>query len=325
MKLIKLLASAALVASSISPLAISPAYAVPADGTTEGRMQTTCTTNLTTKGINPAETLHSGGLRWSTEFGSVVETDETTVETSRDIDESSRFGTGPVLGYSMLSIAQNAVSADKPYRTGGSVNMFGDQIAKIKNWSNSEYDYLGHYKTTTNYSFVCDVTEATEVFHEAVYGPDAPGGSYTNNGTNPSGGGGSCQGLNPHNPNWGTSFGNCVWHPDGTTIPGELLEEAYWEPTGETPRPDLGSTGTDSQIDLSTAPGHETNGGPFAEQGNWFVGQVVICISPKKLPGTWTKQNGYAGVNCTTSWFNQAPWGGGSQDSKGTYISVPGV
>ena len=61
-----------------------------------------------------------------------------------------------------------------------------------------------------------------------------------------------------------------------------------------------------------------------------FVGKVVVCISPSKtvkggVPGAWQNHNGYTGTKCNTAYFNVAPWGGGSQDSNGTYISVPGV
>jgi hypothetical protein len=69
---------------------------------------------------------------------------------------------------------------------------------------------------------------------------------------------------------------------------------------------------------------------PVTQMGNWFVGKVVVCISPSKtvkggVPGAWQNHNGYTGTKCNTTWFNMAPWGGGSQDSNGTYISVPGV
>lgn len=49
-------------------------------------------------------------------------------------------------------------------------------------------------------------------------------------------------------------------------------------------------------------------------------GQVVICISPGKVPGTWRGQNGYTnqlGRTCSTTWYNEL----GSTPS----VSVPAV
>jgi hypothetical protein len=77
---------------------------------------------------------------------------------------------------------------------------------------------------------------------------------------------------------------------------------------------------------------HEDAGEGFDIGQTVLIGQVVICISPttstqtkKGVPGTWVAKNGYIGGKCTTAWFNVAPWGAGSQDSHGTYISVPVV
>lgn len=89
--------------------------------------------------------------------------------------------------------------------------------------------------------------------------------------------------------------------------------------------------------------GHEANGGRVDVTGDLFIAQVVVCISPSTTskntqPSGWRAQNGYDGgdfagaidpvtlkpaVGCNTPYFKVASYGGGSQTSNGTYISVP--
>lgn len=325
MQNMKKLMIAALVASSLTSIP-APAMAAPANGTTQANMAFTCANELGGK-VNVADVLHDGTPVWSTTVVITGEVEGASVETSRDIDEGSRIGTG---AYTLTNLSLS-FPAGGPFRIGGSVNMFGDQVATNKNWANSEYDYTGHYDITTNYTFGCEVTQQTEHYVEPVYGPGKPGGSYINNGTNPSGNEGSCQGLNPNNPHWGQNLGNCTFVGDGTTIPGELISEGYWVNDGPVRATQFDSAGlTDSQVDQFSEQRHEYNGEPFTELGNWYVGQVVVCISPstgtkKGVPGEWRPQNGYSGEKCNTAYFNAAPWGGGSQTSNGTYISVPAI
>ena len=95
------------------------------------------------------------------------------------------------------------------------------------------------------------------------------------------------------------------------------------------PRPDeAGTPIQETQTDNLLA--HEDAGEGYDITDTVLIGQTVICISPttstqtkKGVPGTWVAKNGYTGGKCTTAWFNVAPWGAGSQDSNGTYISVP--
>lgn len=84
-----------------------------------------------------------------------------------------------------------------------------------------------------------------------------------------------------------------------------------------------GSPVTQNQTD--TLDGFEANGGPITIGGDIVLGQVVVCISPTRNPGTWRVQNGYGGANCNTNYFRTAPWGSGSRTRNGTYISVPPV
>lgn len=317
MKSIKLLVSAALVLST-TPALVSPAYAAPASSETETRMANACAAL-----VDATAKLHDGSPVWSTDVIDVTESEQTPVVTDTEVP-GTRAGAGTPI-YSGFSIAQGTSGADKPYRIGGSVNMFGDQVASTKTFPGSTFKFDRTTSTTTNYTFSCQLTQATEVYHPAV---DIAGhpveGFYTNNGTHPSGGEGSCQGLSPANPHWGEDIGNCIFTKTGDAV-DPVHEDAYY-----TPGDDIVTTvgpKAESQTDIVNEYGLDgTDNTPWVQPGGpWFIGQVVICISPKKLPGTWTKQNGYTGVNCTTTWFNQAPWGGGSQTSNGTYISVPGV
>ena len=314
MKIINLLASTALVATSFTPLFVAPAFAsiLPSSATTS-TMASTCAADLAPyAGVM----LHNGTLAYFTE---VVETGQidgpaTEVAGSRIETPGSRFGTGTAT-YSNLSISGS------PFRTGGSVNMFGDQVATHKNWAGSEYDFTANYSTTTTVSYACHVTQLTETYVPAVPGHVVEG-YYVNNGTNPSGGGGSCAGLSSNNPHFGEDLGNCIFMKTADAVEGT---PESWTLNAPVDRTDLTHAHTVDETNTATGNGHEVNGGPFTQIGSWLAGKVVICISPKKLPGTWTTQNGYIGNKCNTAYFYTAPWGGGSQTSNGTYISVPGV
>ncbi|HEX4848958.1 MAG TPA: hypothetical protein VFV30_12510 [Novosphingobium sp.] len=300
---IKLLVSTAMVATSFAPIFAAPAFAVEANATTDSAMETACTA------LAPTNLLHDGTPAGSAEVGNVVATEAAPVVTETE-QPGTRAGVGAPT-YSNLSIGAG------PFRTGGSVNMFGDQIATTRTFAaGSTFLFDRETSVTTSYTWDCTVTVKTE-----TYTPPQPAqGFYINNGTNPSGGGGSCAGLNPNNPNWGQDIGNCTWNETAPAVEGGWTagpDVVTVVPQGPTSQTDVtneyGLTGTDLTP-------YVQNAGPG---DYWYVGKVVICISPKRLPGIWTQQNGYTGDKCTTAWFNVAPWGGGSQDSNGTYISVP--
>lgn len=228
----------------------------------------------------------------------------------RTIDPGSIVGTGAFTWGGVHYVGG-------PYRIGGSVNMFGNQRATEKNFPSSTYDYTADFTTVYAHAFTCHLTEV--VHHPAVHIDGHPvEGYYINNGTNPSGGGGSCEGLSPANPHWGQNLGNCEFVKTGDAV--DPVDEPAWDQDI-----DWGSSGGGSvnQSQVDNLFGHEANGGPVTLAGDLFIGNPVVCISPKKLPGEWRPQNGYSGEKCTTAWFNQAPWWAGSQDSNGTYISVP--
>jgi hypothetical protein len=283
-------------------------------------------------GSNAGVLLHDGTPAFTTEVDVTGSVDgpPTEVAGTRVEIAGTRFGTGTAT-YSGISIAGN------PFRTGGSVNLFGDQVATQKNWSSSEYDFKADFATVTTYSYNCLVTQQTETFHPAV--PPSPvQGYYINcdfgNGQGNDNSGtcddvgqpqGSCAAHNmqgPSFPRWGTNTEQCKFIKTADANPGS---DAYWELDPPMDRPDLTTMHSISETNVANAMGHEVNGGPFTQMGNWFVGKVVVCNSPTRLPGIWRAQNGYSGLKCTTAYFNIAPWGGGSQTSNGTYISVPGT
>jgi hypothetical protein len=198
-----------------------------------------------------------------------------------------------------------------PYRNGGSVNMFGVLQATGGHYSASQYDFNGEFETTFRYSFDCTITQIVHVPVDGHYiiEPEDQG--------NEEQGQQSCDAftaLGPTWEHWGQDHAQCDFVVDEAAHDEEVVTTEAGTPIDET------------QTDTLLA--HEDFGEGFDVDETVLIGQAVICISPSKtgpkgVPGTWTKQNGYTGDKCTTAWFNVAPWGHGSQDSNGTYISVP--
>ena len=333
MKILKLLVSTALVATT-TPAFVSPAYATSASADTETRMTNTCAAL-----VDSSVMLHDGTQVYSTAVVNVVPTEESPIVTDTEIT-GTRVGSGTP-SYSGLSIGNG------PFRIGGSVNMFGDQVATTKTYPSYTFKFDRSTSTKTNYTFDCEITQATETYVPPVHIPGHKvEGYYVNcdfgNGQGHDNGNTCTDSSQPQ--------GSCLAHNNtGDTLPfwGEDTEQCRFVKTKDAVDPvdteeewipgddivTLRTGFTDTQTDVV----YETNLDGFANlpltlTGNWYVGQVVICISPtlstqvkKGVPGTWKQQNGYTGDKCTTAWFNVAPWGGGSQDSNGTYISVPGV
>lgn len=318
MKTVKILTIGALCASSLSPLAITPALAITLSGDTTTAMAGVCDADLAAKLTAP---LHDGRPSLTVEVVETGQVDADPVESNRVETPGTRFGTGTPT-YSGFTIE------GMPFRTGGSVNLFGDKVAKNKNWPASEYDFTADYSTTTTVSYNCEYTRYSETHIPAVEGspvqgyyirdPEANGNvtavetacaRFTENG--------SAQ------PFWGEDQAQCLFIKTADAV--DPVEE-QWIDNAPEAAPELTSSQTvDETNTVYGVAGHEAAAGPWTEVGNWLTEKVVVCISPKKLPGIWTAQNGYVGTNCNTTYFNTAPWGGGSQTSNGTYISVPGA
>ena len=252
----------------------------------------------------------------------------TEVDGTRVIDLSTVVGIGP-LHPSDPYIDPNVA----PYRTGGSVNLFGDQRASAAYYDDSTYTYTADFESTFSHAFTCNI-------YHAVYHPETQEvGMYIIDPNRDPGQSNEavqheCDAYNARGQHlplpgyWGNSpQGHCVF------VPGNSIPE-YWDPAVLTGN-EAGTPIDVDQTDSLTA--FEDHGGRFEVSGDLFIGQVVVCISPsngpaakKGVPGSWRPQNGYSGgdpvgpaAGCNTNYFNVAPWGSGSQTSNGTYISVP--
>ncbi|NUQ16957.1 MAG: hypothetical protein HOP95_00635 [Sphingomonas sp.] len=229
-----------------------------------------------------------------------------------------------------------------PVRTGGSVNMFGEQWSTAGYYPDSTYNYTANYNSTFAHAFTCNIYQA--VYHKGYTIPGTfhpavpPQGCYTNPGH------ATCD-LTTHYcnssdaPGWGTSYANndnCLWHE---IVPGQA---AYSDPDTVVPdswdAPTLvgneaGGSVNQDQTDVGVA-SFEPHGGRINVTGEHDDGQVVICISPGSKGGSWKAQNGYGGGSftgsgtpaapgCNTPYFKIAPITTGSTTSQGTFTSVP--
>jgi hypothetical protein len=318
MKTIKTVALAALLSTSLvsTPTyadTISPPTGALADATTQAAEQAQC---------DALAALHdtANGDIWTATVveGAVTLVSGPTETGNRVIDTSSIVGTGTYVP-SVLEIRGN------PMRIGGSVNMFGDQWATAGYYPDSTYNFTADFASTFAHAFSCNIYDA--VYHAAVHHDAVPAqGYYTNPGTHPSEGEGSCQGLSPANPHWGEDIGACVWTQTAPAQP------AYDDPAyNDEPALVGNEAGVPvNQDQTDNLNGIEDHGGPVQVTGDYHVGQPVICISPGSKGGSWRTQNGYGGgsltgpaAGCNTPYFKIAPYYAGSQTSNGTFISVP--
>jgi hypothetical protein len=210
-----------------------------------------------------------------------------------------------------------------PYRIGGSVNMFGVLQSTGGHYSASTYDFRGDFQSTFSFAFNCKMSESVTVPAEGIY---VIAGDF---GDSEDAVRGNCaaftaQGDNDPLPDWwGDPF-----HGGNADNPHCKFEGTAAHPEDQDRDDEAGTAIEETQTDELLA--HEDAGAGFDIGETVLIGQAVICISPttttqvkKGVPGTWVAKNGYTGGKCTTAWFNVAPWGHGSQDSNGTYISVP--
>lgn len=341
----KILAIAAICGTALSPVlttaAMATATAVPvaagADASTLATMTSQC------NALAAAQPTEAGAIPGTTTDGRTYSVTWNTTWSAETVAGGSSLVSGPtetgprnidltsVVGTGSFTWGGIKIVGD-PFRNGGSVNMFGNQRATEQNFSSSTYNYTANFNSTFAYASSCVLTQTTHYAAVHLDGtPDIPGhpveGYYTNSGTHPSGGQGSCQGVNPNTSFWGfdSPNGECVWHKTADAVdPVEGLDPfdlAAHDDVTNTVAMDGALVNQDQTDNLS---GHEANGGPVTLAGDLFVGNPVVCISPKKLPGIWTKQNGYTGDKCTTAWFtNPSIAWNASTTSQGTYISVP--
>lgn len=230
---------------------------------------------------------------------------EVGTESNRSIDLDTREGAGT------FTPAHLEILGD-PYRIGGSVNMFGIQQTVGGHYSNSSYDFTADFTTTYAHPYTCDISKETyhaAVFHPAVHhdqighwnvSPDFRGNEeqMTQN----------CNAFNtslpggPNNHNSDTNQANCVYTVDTPASD----DPAYTDPATWDEPVLVGNVagGSFDQTQTDNLSGHESFGAGFDTSETLIIGQTVVCISPIKKGGTWTKKNGYTGAKCTTAWYS---------------------
>ena len=246
---------------------------------------------------------------------------------------------GTLVGAGTFTPAHVEILGD-PYRNGGSVNMFGMKQAVGGHYSASAYDFMGTFKTTYAHAFSCDISKAlyhpaVDIFHPAV-GIYVIAGDFgeSEDAIRANCAAFTAQGQDPLNlPTWwGDAFhGGSADNPHcrfvGTAAYTEH-HDAYNDP------PVLQGNEAQSAINIdqtNALRAHEDAGEGFDTSATLLIGQVVVCISPSKtgtkLPGAWSKQNGYTGDKCTTDWYNGGATVGvpNLNDGSHNWVTVPVV
>lgn len=320
--------------TSTPAFAVSTPSANAADPTTLTAMQSQCDV------LAAAHDTANGDL-WSAQVveGAVtLVAGPTEVGGSRVIDQSSIVGTGTYVPGALYI-------SGSPYKTGGSVNMFGDQWSSAGYYPTSTYNFTANFASTFSHAFSCNISQA--IFHALVEGahhdavhhdrtgvwvvdPDAQGNEEAN--TN------NCNAFNgslPAGPaNGGNTQANCLYNESLPAYDDPAYDDPDIPAYNDSPvivGNEPGSAISQDQTD--NLDGFEPNGPRVNVTAEYFVGKAVICISPTKNPGTWRVQNGYGGGSftntspatpgCNTNWFKVAPTNSGSTTSQGTFISVP--
>lgn len=327
MKYRALLSATALISTSLMTnpaLAVATGTPVAAgpNSTTSADMQTQC------DALAAAHDLQNGDI-WT---GVVVPGAATLVagptETgNRVIDQNSITPTGTYVP-SVKEIRGN------PVRTGGSVNMFGEQWSTAGYYPDSTYNYTADFASTFSYAFTCNINDA--VYHPAYDDPAVPvQGYYTVDAAAPGNSEAnrancdafSALGTEDPRPDWwGTNHAWCDFVKTADAIPA-VHHNAYNSPPAFIDN-EPGTAITQDQSDSLS--GFEPHGGIVQVTGEHDDGQVVICISPGSKGGSWKAQNGYGGgsfvgpaAGCNTPYFKIAPITNGSTTSQGTFTSVP--
>ncbi|MCT2560033.1 hypothetical protein N0B51_13700 [Tsuneonella sp. YG55] len=323
----KSIALVAMCATALSPILSAPAYAdIVPDPVPEYLGEVF--PEMTAQCDALADARDTGnGDEWSGEVipgNATLIAGPTEVGGSRVVDES----TIQPLGDYVPSVKE--IRGD-PFRIGGSVNMFGDQWSSEGYYPHSTYFFEADFDSTFSYAASCAISRA--VFHEGEPIHHRAVGVYVilddYHGRDEEAVRRNCEQLRDNGQDWwGDEFfpensPKCRF--EGTPAYDEPGED-YLDP------PVLVDT-----VALDPVPREQTVGmrafEDFGEKitvvGEYHIGQVVICISPsttsKNTQSTgWRLQNGYTGPNCTTDWFkNHAIWGAGTENSNGTFTSVP--
>ncbi|MES2120567.1 MAG: hypothetical protein V4513_08340 [Pseudomonadota bacterium] len=298
MKSIRYAAIAALLTTSFTPISLITAPAAAAVPTLTD-MQTVCASYDTDGAGTNIRVLTTAG---NTDLGTPTGDESTiaNIETTRKGNPSS-----------LQTPAGTRSFYSAPGRHGGSVNLFATVGWSAKLYAGSLVDQSIQRFQTDTYNFTCDVEEWQVVGNHEVVVPGTPAqGYYTNSGTAPSNGGGSCQGLSPSNPHWGTDIGNCEWHQTaaGTEATSTFVDDyGYVNIASNAETLVNGPYYVDTVTYATDVPQAvsflETTSAPY------FQGDVVVCNNPGSKGGTWRAQNGWTDMTkCTTAYFNTASW-----------------
>jgi hypothetical protein len=270
--------------------------------------------------------------------GEVVEGAATLVSGPTEVGSHTfaANGIGTQTGAGTFTPAHREIEGN-PYRNGGSVNMFGNQVAVGGAYSASSYDFENNFTTTYAHPFTCDIS--MEDYHAAVVHPPVHTDQVGHWEVSPDFHGNeeqmtqNCHAFNtslpggPNNHNSDTNQANCVYTVDtpASDTPGSTDPE-YWDEPVFVSNVAGGSYNQD-QTDSLTA--HESNGEGFSTSETLNIGQVVVCISPTvgttKKPGAWVLKNGYTGSLCTTAWYTSGAMVGVSNLNTGSHnwVTVP--
>jgi hypothetical protein len=279
-----LLAATAVLTSSFTPIAITPAFAepIPSESVpTLSDMQAYCETQYPITATNTVEATEGTPVLGSpTHTGNFEDSAVKGPDLSSSVSYSGATLTGDV------------------GRIGGSPNMFKSVAYDTKTYSASLVDRTWETTQTDLYPFTCDRYH-DEVTTEVVTNPgaDNPGlgncvGDPSDGSVNNTGPGNGAIHANPHSAcASGTTIYHHTWVLD-ESVPYEFA---------------VTTLGSELEIDYSVAIPFDEHNGPYD-----IYTAAVVCISPagsptKKNPGTWRPQNGYGGANCNTAYYTTAP------------------
>jgi len=208
--------------------------------------------------------------------------------------------------------------------------MFGIQQATGGHYSASTYDFSTDFTTVYAHAFSCNILQA--VYHPAVDDPGhAVEGYYVvhvDEQGNEEGSQQSCNAFTANGPDWpfwGQDHAQCDWVQTAPAEPPSH-EDAYLDDPVQVGN-EAGVAVNQEQTDTLTA--HEDAGEGYDVSETLLIGKVVVCNSPSKngtkLPGSWTKQNGYTGDKCTTVWYNGGATVGvpNLNDGSHNWVTVP--
>jgi len=252
------------------------------------------------------------------------------VTTAGSVDPGSPVGDSSTIVDDETSRVADHSTASSPYGTmqyygnagrhGGSVNLFATTGYPGITYAGSTVNQNWDRFQTDTYNFSCQLQHYEVVgSHQEQTSPGtpavAPDGWYTNPG-HPVW---ESEAINTticaHNEGkpWGTSYGNCVFHPgpysEGTPPTYQTVYDYGYVDSGS---PVSGSLNNGPYyVDTVQYAAGVKQAHPVTEFDNapYFGGDAVVCINPGKKGGVWTAKTGWQHPEqCNTTYFNTAPY-----------------